>query len=188
MLKLDVIYILVYIYFFLLANICANEFAVFIFWKNRPKIEYKCILQFCTSVFMSSNIVRNEKSNVHIHGVKFLSPSNPSHEHLTLNVEHTILLFIQHTYIYNIYFFFSISNLHMSDLYTHDCLYCIVFLLFCTLPICILFFYYLCLVLLLSFCCTVELLSLEQIPRVCKHTWPIKLILILILILNMWKF
>ncbi len=58
-------------------------------------------------------------------------------------------------YIYNIYFFsFQICT---SDLYTHDCLYCIVFLLFCTLPICILFFCCLCPVLLLSFCCTVEL-------------------------------
>ncbi len=55
---------------------------------------------------------------------QFLSPSNPSHEHLTLNLEHTTLLynylFTTHTYIY-----FFISNLHMSDL-THNCLYCIL--------------------------------------------------------------
>ncbi len=101
---------------------------------------------------------------------QFLSPSNPSHEHLTLNVEHTTLIYnyLLTTHTYNIYLFifificiiiiiFFISNLHMSDLYTHDCLYCIVFLLFCTLPICILFFCCLCPVLFLSFCCTVEL-------------------------------
>ncbi len=67
-----------------------------------------------------------------------------------------IQLFIHHAYIYNIYIFFPFQ-ICTSDLYTHDCLYCIVFLLFCTLPICILFFCCLCPVLLLSFCCTVEL-------------------------------
>ncbi len=40
----------------------------------------------------------------------------------------------------------------MSDLYTHDCLYCIVFLLFCTLPICI-FVYCSFVVCVLSCCC-----------------------------------
>ncbi len=98
---------------------------------------------------------------------------------LTLNVEHTTLftLFIHHTYL-----FFFISNLHISDLYTHNCLYYI--LCFCYFVHCIFVYYYFIIcVMLLSFCCTVELLSLQQIPRMCKHTWPIKLILILILIL-----
>ncbi len=38
---------------------------------------------------------------------QFLPSGNPSHEHLTLNVEHNniIQLFIHHTYIYNIYLF-----------------------------------------------------------------------------------
>ncbi len=88
---------------------------------------------------------------------QFLPPSNPSHEHLTLmwNTQHYYTLFIHHTYS------FFISNLHISDLYRHNCLYYILcFCFFCTLPICILFFYYLCPVLLLSFYCTVELLSL----------------------------
>ncbi len=65
-------------------------------------------------------------------------------------------LFITHTY-------FFISNLPIPDMYTHNCLYYFLcFWFFCTLPICIfvLLFYYLCLVLLLSFCWTVELLSL----------------------------
>ncbi len=100
-----------------------------------------------------------------------LPSGNPSHEHLTLNMEHTTLLynylFTTHTYIIYIYIFlffilicifnFFPFQICTSDLYTHDCLYCIVFLLFCTLPICILFFCCLCPVLLLSFCCTVEL-------------------------------
>ncbi len=40
----------------------------------------------------------------------------------------------------------------------------------------------------LQACCTVELLSLKQIPCVCKQTWQIKLILILILILRWFYF
>ncbi len=61
---------------------------------------------------------------------QFLPSGNPSHEHLTLNVEHTTLLYI--IYSSHILIFF-ISNLHLSDLYTH--LYYILFLIFCTLPI-----------------------------------------------------
>ncbi len=66
------------------------------------------------------------------HRNSFLPSRNPSHEHLTLNVEHTTLLYIifHHTYL------FFISNLHIADLYTHNCLYyIIVFLLLCTLPL-----------------------------------------------------
>ncbi len=81
----------------------------------------------------------------------FLSPSNPSHEHLTLNMEHTTLLY---NYLFTTHTYFLISNVHMSDL-THNCLYCIL-----CLHICILFFYYLCPVLSLSVCCTMELMSL----------------------------
>ncbi len=86
-------------------------------------------------------------------------PSNPSHEHLTLtwNTQHyftTILqLFIHHTYIYSIfYLIFFPFQICTSDPYTHDCLYCIVFLLFCTLPICI-FVYCSFVVCVLSRCC-----------------------------------
>ncbi len=49
---------------------------------------------------------------------QFLSSSNPSHEHLTLNVQHTTLLY---NYLFTTHIYF-ISNLHMSDL-THNCLY-----------------------------------------------------------------
>ncbi len=72
---------------------------------------------------------------------QFLPPSNPSHEHLTWNVEHTTLLynylFTTHKYI-NLYLLIFSFQICTSDLY------CIVFLLFCTLPICILFFCCLC--------------------------------------------
>ncbi len=83
---------------------------------------------------------------------QFLS-SNPSHEHLTLNVEHTTLLqlFIHHTYLF---FSFQICT---SDLFTHNCLYFI--LCFCYFVHC-LFVYSFSVVCVLSFCCTVELLSL----------------------------
>ncbi len=89
---------------------------------------------------------------------QFLSPSIPSHEHLTLNVEHTTLLY---KYLFTTHSYFFSFQICTSDLYTHNCwLLYIVFLLYCTLPICILFFCCLCPVLLLSFCCTVELMLL----------------------------
>ncbi len=99
---------------------------------------------------------------------QFLSPSNRSHEHFKLNMEHTTLLynylFTTHTYVF-------ISNFHMSDL-THNCLYCI--LCFCHFVHCL--FVYLYIVLLLSVSCPCHY---KKFPM-CKHTWPIKLILILI--------
>ncbi len=60
-------------------------------------------------------------------------------------------------------------------LYILNCLFCILCLCyFAYCPFCIFvhyFSYYLCPVLSLSFCHTVELLSLKQIPRMCKQTW-----------------
>ncbi len=71
---------------------------------------------------------------------QFLSPSNPSHEHLILNMEHTTLLcsylFTTHTYCFIFKFAHVRLHSYLPVLY-------IVFLLFCTSPICILFFYYL---------------------------------------------
>ncbi len=93
---------------------------------------------------------------------QFLPPSNPSHEHLTLtwNTQHYFTIFIHHTYIYNIfYLFFSISNLHVRPVHTWlSVLHSVFAILYIDyLYICILFFCCLCPVLLLSFCCTVEL-------------------------------
>ncbi len=67
----------------------------------------------------------------------------------------TYIIYSLHILIY----LFFISILHISDLYTHNCLYYI--LCFCYFVHCLFVyysFYYLCPVLLLSFCCTVELL------------------------------
>ncbi len=78
---------------------------------------------------------------------QFLPSGNPSHEHLTLNVEHTTLhyLFITHTY-------FFISILHISDLYTHNCLYYI--LCFCYFVHCLFVqVYYYFIICVLSCCC-----------------------------------
>ncbi len=66
-----------------------------------------------------------------------------------------IQLFIPHTYL------FLISNLHISYLY--NCLYsilCFCYCVHCLFVYSYIILYYLCPVLLLSFCCTVELLSL----------------------------
>ncbi len=88
---------------------------------------------------------------------QFLPSGNQSHEHLTLNMEHTTLLYIAYS-LHILIFYFKFA--HIRPVHTYLSILYIVFLLFCTLPVCILFFYYLCPVLLLSFCCTVELLSL----------------------------
>ncbi len=68
-------------------------------------------------------------------------------------------------------FFLHFKFAHVRPLTNSSVLY-IVFLPFCTLPMCIFVYcsFVVC-VLLLSFCCTVELLSLLQIPRKWKHTW-----------------
>ncbi len=91
---------------------------------------------------------------------QFLSPSNPSHEHLTLNVEHTTLLYI----IYSphiLIFSFQMCTYQTCTHIMWYIIYCVFVILYIAyLYICILFFYNLCPVLLLSFCCTVELLSL----------------------------
>ncbi len=65
---------------------------------------------------------------------QFLPSGNPSHGHLTLNVEHATLLY---NYLFTTHTYFFISNLHISDL-THNCLYCVSAILY--IAICILFF------------------------------------------------
>ncbi len=84
---------------------------------------------------------------------QFLPSSYPSHEHLTLtwNTQHYLhYLFITHTY-------FFISNLHISDLYTHNCLYyilCFCYFVHCLFVYCILLF-------LLSVSCPVAVILLH---------------------------
>ncbi len=83
---------------------------------------------------------------------QFLPSGNPSHEHLTLNVEHTTLLIhnllTTHTYL-------LISNLNMSDMYTYNCLYYIVFAF--------LYFAYLyIIIILLSVSCPVAVILLHS--------------------------
>ncbi len=117
----------------------------------------------------ASKTLINNESTEHQNGQaqeQFLPSGNPSHEHLTINVEHTTLLYI---YLFNthtcLYFKFAPNipvHTKLSILY-------IVFLPFCTLSILYIILFIIC-VLLLSFCHTVELLSLKQIPRMCKHT------------------
>ncbi len=78
---------------------------------------------------------------------QFLSPSNPSHEHLKLNMENTTLLynlFTTHTY------FFSISNCTCQ---TSHIIVCIVYCVFA-----ILYTIYLYIVLLLSVSCPVTVI------------------------------
>ncbi len=86
---------------------------------------------------------------------QFIPSSNPSHEHLTLNVEHTTHNTIYIIYSSHIHIFHF--NLHISDLYTHNCLYYI--LCFCYFVHCL--FVYLYIILLLSVSCPVAVILLH---------------------------
>ncbi len=82
---------------------------------------------------------------------------------LDINVEHTTLfynyLFTTHTYIIYIFYFFHFKFAHVRPVHTWlSVLHSVFAILYIAyLFICILFFCCLCPVLLLSFCCTVEL-------------------------------
>ncbi len=81
---------------------------------------------------------------------QFLPSGSPSHEHLTLNVEHITLftLFIHHTYI----FFISICTYQ-------TCTHIIVYIIFCVFAI--LYIAYLYIILLLSVSCPVAVILLH---------------------------
>ncbi len=79
---------------------------------------------------------------------QFLPSSYPSHEYLTLHVEHTTHNTIYIIYSSHIHIFHF--NLHISDLYTHNCLHYI--LCFCYFVHC-LFVYYSFIICVLSCCC-----------------------------------
>ncbi len=71
---------------------------------------------------------------------QFLSPSNTSHEHLTLNVEHTTLLYIIYSSHILFFIFFGFAR--------HICTHIIVYIIYCVfaflyMPFCILLLYYL---------------------------------------------
>ncbi len=97
---------------------------------------------------------------------QFLSPSSPSHEHLTLNVEHTTLLY---NYLFSTHTYFFISICTMSDLFTHNCLYCILYFchivhclfVYCPFAVCVLSCHS---VALWSFCHYNKLLVCGNIP------------------------
>ncbi len=93
---------------------------------------------------------------------QFLPPSNPSHEHLTLTWNTTLFynyLFTTHTYIIFFIYFFHLKFAHVRPVHTWlSVLHSVFAILYIAyLYSCILFFCCLCPVLLLSFCCTVEL-------------------------------
>ncbi len=92
-----------------------------------------------------------------------LDYSRDTHNLINFSTQHytIIQLFIHHTHLF---FPFRICTCQTSHI-----IVCIEY----TLPICIFVYcsFVVC-VLSLSFCWTVELWSLKQIPPMCKHTWP----------------
>ncbi len=131
-----------------LLNLDCNDFtlcyAMMWYYLLTPHIQHTPSLNCYVWSTLQSTEHQNDQTQK-----QFLPSSNPSHEHLTLNMEHTTLftLFI-HLLITHTYFF--ISNLHISDLYTHNCLYYI--LCFCYFVYC-LFVYYCFIICVLSCCC-----------------------------------
>ncbi len=77
---------------------------------------------------------------------QFLSPSNTSHEYLILNMEHTTLLY-NYLLTTHTYFSFQICTCQTCIQIIVYIIYCVF--VFCTLPICILFF----IICVLSCCC-----------------------------------
>ncbi len=78
-------------------------------WKNHSGPHISTLTLWTVTVWST---LQNSEHQNHQTQKQFLSPSNTSHEHLTLNMEHTTL----NTIIYSYTYFFFISNLHMSDL------------------------------------------------------------------------
>ncbi len=75
---------------------------------------------------------------------QFLSPSNPSHEHLTLNMEHTTLLY-NYLFTTDTYFEFQICTYY-------TCTHIIVFIIYIVFVHCQ-FVYYSFIICVLSCCC-----------------------------------
>ncbi len=113
---------------------------------------------------------------------QFLPSGNPSHEHLTLNVEHTTLLYI----IYLTHILIYISNLHISYLYIHNCLYyilCFCYFVHCLFCIFVYYSFIICVlscrchsVALWSFCHYNKFLLFVNIPGNKAHSLIIILI------------
>ncbi len=94
---------------------------------------------------LQSSVYQNDQTQE-----QFLPSSYPSHEHLTLNMEHTTLftLFIHHTYL----FFISICTYQ-------TCTHIIVYIIYCVFAI--LFIAHLYIILLLSVSCPVAVILLH---------------------------
>ncbi len=137
-------------------------------WRYDKSTEGQTSLQHSTDLgFMAvwpNSILSSVKTKENTLGIyknapkapTFLPSNNPSHEHLTLKVEHTTLLYI----IYSSH----ILILHVKCAHSRP-VHIIVYIIYCVFAILyiayfILFFYHLFPVLLLSLCCTVKLLSL----------------------------
>ncbi len=106
---------------------------------------------------------------------QFLPSGNPSHEHLTINVEHTTLLY-NYLFITHTCFHF---NLHISYLFIHNCLYYI--LCFCFF---VHYLLYICTLFLLSVSCAVAVAVAGASVTITNSSYvltylAIKLILIL---------
>ncbi len=92
-------------------------------WQNHSgPLESSSVLTVHQLYTVWSTLQSSEHQNDQTQEQFQFASGNPSHEHLTLNVKHTAL----YNYLFTTDIHFFISNLHMSDLYRHNCLYCIL--------------------------------------------------------------
>ncbi len=124
--------------------------------NNSAKTKWVCRLTTLTSLWtvaVWSTLQSSEHQNDQTQE-QFLPSGSPSHEHLTLNVEHITLftLFIHHTYI----FFISICTYQ-------TCTHIIVYIIYCVFAI--LYIAYLYIILLLSVSCPVAVILLHCVTE-----------------------
>ncbi len=114
--------------------------------KSKPTPSF-CTLSLCT-VIVWSTLQSSEHQNDQTQK-QFLPSGNPSHEHLTITVEHTLFIHIYPTHILSLHF-----NLHIIYLYIQLSICILLFLIYFN-KFNLLSFYYLCLL----FCHSVALWS-----------------------------
>ncbi len=144
-------------------------------WQSTPcGIFWQCIQckYYGHNIIWTPHIQHTPSLNCLVDATELWAPERPDTETVSFPKQciswtrdikrrtHTTLLYI--IYSSHILIFISICTFH-------TCTYIIVYIVF--LIFCILLFYYLCPIQLLSLCCTVALLSLNQIPCMRKHTW-----------------
>ncbi len=109
---------------------------------------------------------------------QFLPSGNPSHEHLTIIMVHTLCIHL-YAYLCNTYLVYaSIAHYILVHTKLSIVIYLYIQLLMCILSFLIYLFFFILIFIICVFCSVTVisvalwwLLSQKQIPCMCKHTW-----------------